>query len=201
MSENELYDKNIPNVLVIDDDEGLLEYYSDILTPPPTPSEELAVALGEANEGGMRQMSLDLATSGEQGLSLVEKSLEKGTPYSVIICDMRMPGGWDGIETIHRIREIEDNAYILVVTSWTDYTLDAIEMAAKHGVLLIHKPFHEEEIKTAVMTSSQHWSEERSQKALIDEALQAVDDDFNADTARALLHKMHDVASRKHRSQ
>jgi two-component system sensor histidine kinase/response regulator len=43
------------------------------------------------------------ADSGEQALDMLAKAVEAGEPYHVVLMDFMMPG-WDGIETIKRIR-------------------------------------------------------------------------------------------------
>jgi CheY-like chemotaxis protein len=46
---------------------------------------------------------LDSAFQGAEALALVQRSHEDHQPYSVAFVDMRMPPGWDGLETIERL--------------------------------------------------------------------------------------------------
>lgn len=62
------------------------------------------------------------AASGEEALQHVELWLP-----DVVVLDMLMPGGIDGIETIHRIHALVPNTRIVILTSYTD---DARVLAA-----------------------------------------------------------------------
>ena len=48
-------------------------------------------------------VAADAADSGEAALDLLARAVEQGEPYQVVLMDFMMPG-WDGIETIRRIR-------------------------------------------------------------------------------------------------
>jgi signal transduction histidine kinase/DNA-binding response OmpR family regulator len=45
----------------------------------------------------------DAASSGEQCLAMLAQAVDAGSPYQVVLMDYLMPG-WDGVETIRRIR-------------------------------------------------------------------------------------------------
>lgn len=55
------------------------------------------------------------ASSGEEALKHIEEWLP-----DVVVTDMLMPGGIDGIETIRRIRAMLPNTRIVALTSYTD---------------------------------------------------------------------------------
>ena len=55
------------------------------------------------------------ASSGEEALKHIEEWLP-----DVVVTDMLMPGGIDGIETIRRIRNILPNTRVVALTSYTD---------------------------------------------------------------------------------
>lgn len=55
------------------------------------------------------------ASSGEEALQHIEEWLP-----DVVVTDMLMPGGIDGIETIRRIRAMLPNTRIVALTSYTD---------------------------------------------------------------------------------
>jgi two-component system sensor histidine kinase/response regulator len=50
------------------------------------------------------------ASSGEQSLAMLARAIDTGEPYQVVLMDYMMPG-WDGVETIRRIRA--DQRYLL----------------------------------------------------------------------------------------
>ncbi|MFN8376826.1 MAG: response regulator transcription factor, partial [Anaerolineae bacterium] len=55
------------------------------------------------------------ASSGEEALTNVEKWLP-----DVIVMDMLMPGGIDGVEAIRRVRVVTPHTRVVVLTAYTD---------------------------------------------------------------------------------
>ena len=72
-------------ILIIDDDPVILRYLEALF-----------------QDNGYETV---LATSSMEGLELVQNAAGKGDPYSVAFVDMRMPPGWDGLETTLRIAD------------------------------------------------------------------------------------------------
>jgi len=49
------------------------------------------------------EFEIDSAVPGQEGLAKVQHALQrKAGPYAMAFVDVRMPPGWDGIETISR---------------------------------------------------------------------------------------------------
>ena len=100
------------NVLLIDDDEILLETARDTFK-----------ALGAQAE---------VAISGSEGLSLLEKNIKEEKPFNIIILDWKMPG-MNGLELTKKIREKAGNDIpILLVSAYDWSTIE--EDAKKAGV-------------------------------------------------------------------
>jgi two-component system, NarL family, response regulator LiaR len=57
------------------------------------------------------------AGSGEEALQHIEEWLP-----AVVVIDMVMPGGMDGVETIRRLHELAPNVRVVVLTSYADDT-------------------------------------------------------------------------------
>ncbi|MEO8971927.1 MAG: response regulator transcription factor, partial [Ktedonobacteraceae bacterium] len=55
------------------------------------------------------------ASSGEEAIQHIEEWLP-----DVVVMDMLMPGGIDGIETIRQVRTLVPNTRIVALTSYTD---------------------------------------------------------------------------------
>lgn len=96
------------NVLLIDDDEVLLETARDTFK-----------ALGTEAE---------VAISGSEGLSLLEKHIAEEKPFNIIILDWKMPG-MNGLELTRKIREKAGNDVPILLVSAYDWS--AIEEDAK----------------------------------------------------------------------
>ena len=96
-------------ILLIDDNPAIHEDYRKILTGEE--DHELNAARADlfgcaAPAPRTKQFVTDSAFQGEDGLRLVEEACKAGTPYAMAFVDMRMPPGWDGVETIRRIWEV-----------------------------------------------------------------------------------------------
>ncbi len=92
-------------ILVIDDNQAIHADFRKILVGSPGTSQKLAEIESTLFDetpsapdfGGFE---VDCADQGQSGLAMVEKALEDGRPYGMAFVDMRMPPGWDGVETI-----------------------------------------------------------------------------------------------------
>jgi len=65
-----------------------------------------------------------------QGQTAIDKAIEaaeKGNPFDVVILDVRMPPGIDGVEAGSRIRELDADVEIVFVTGFSDVPLDELE--------------------------------------------------------------------------
>jgi DNA-binding NtrC family response regulator len=58
-----------------------------------------------------RQLFATGVTSGEQALALIKEQL-----FDVIILDIKMPGGMDGIETLREIKKIQPLVEVILLT-------------------------------------------------------------------------------------
>ncbi len=66
---------------------------------------------------------VESAADGGMGIRLHEKAVKEQRPFDVIIMDLTIPGGMSGEETIHRLREIDPDAKVVVSSG---YSNDAI---------------------------------------------------------------------------
>ena len=107
------------HVLVVDDDRAMCQLLVDLLR----------------DEG----YSVDVAHDGE---SVIE--LQRTSPCDLIITDLMMPK-MKGIELIHRLREIDGAAPVLLITAFgsIESAVEAMRAGAFHYVT---KPFHNDEI-------------------------------------------------------
>jgi two-component system response regulator AtoC len=130
-------------VLVVDDAEGIRTYLANLL--------EL---LG---------YEVDTAEDGRRALAL----LEGGAAPDVIILDVMMPG-IDGIETLRRIRELEDPAPVVMlsVVGKASTIVEAMELGA---VDYLNKPFEEEELELTLDKVLEKKALERERDDLSDE--------------------------------
>ena len=151
-------------ILVIDDNRAIHEDFRKILCPPSADT----TALGEAeaklfDEPTRARQSavfeIDSAYQGEEGLKRVRQSLQSGRPYAIAIVDVRMPPGWDGIETTQKLWEVDSDLQVVICSAYSDYSWD--EIIAKLGnsdrLLFLKKPFDTVEILQLANALTEKW--------------------------------------------
>ncbi len=86
---------------------------------------------------------VDSAFQGQEALKMVDKAQAEGRPYALIFMDVRMPPGWDGIETIGRIWVKHPYLEMVLCTAYSDYTWDDIveKLGCTDKLLFLRKPF------------------------------------------------------------
>src|SRR5580700_10987599 len=109
-------------VIVIDDTESIHEDFRKILTghdglEKSDRMEEVlfGMAVATTREVGF---SVDSAYQGQEGLEAVQKALDEGKPYAMAFIDVRMPPGWDGIETTARLWAIDPDLQVVICTAY-----------------------------------------------------------------------------------
>lgn len=121
-------------VLIADDDEHILECYREAFGG----SEEtdyikvlgaLDAELFDVDNEVEETPRFDIVAC-NQGQTAIDKAIEaaeKGNPFDVVILDVRMPPGIDGVEAGSRIRELDADVEIVFVTGFSDVPLDELE--------------------------------------------------------------------------
>jgi diguanylate cyclase (GGDEF)-like protein len=106
------------------------------------------------------QYELESAFQGEQALTMVEQAIRAGRPYSMAIVDIRMPPGWDGIETIERLRQVDPALQIVICSAYSDYSWKAIDerLQATDWLLILRKPFEHAEIRQLASALTEKWN-------------------------------------------
>ncbi len=156
-------------VLIVDDTPSLHEDYRKILCPDVSNRsaalDELESQLFNSTPALPREpepsrFELSFALHGEEALPLVRESIASRRPFSVAFVDMRMPPGWDGIETVERLWEIDPELHVVFCTAYSDRTPEEIEKlaGASDRVLVLKKPFDAIEISQAARTLCRKWA-------------------------------------------
>jgi PAS domain S-box-containing protein len=149
-------------ILIIDDNTSIHNDFRGILCPDN--SDEAAANEMEAvlfDEDKPKEMSfeLDSAYQGQEGFEMVKRALAEHRPYALAFVDVRMPPGWDGVETIARIWEVDPELQIVVCTAYADYSWE--EMRAKVGqpdsLLVLKKPFDNIEVQQLAHGLTKKW--------------------------------------------
>ncbi|HEV2702381.1 MAG TPA: EAL domain-containing protein [Steroidobacteraceae bacterium] len=119
---------------------------------------------------------LDYATQGHQGAEYVRRAVHEGRPYAMAFVDMRMPPGWDGLETIERIWAVDPDMQVVICSAHSDY--DWNEVVARLGhtdkLLILKKPFEPIEVKQCASALTRKWQQERALRAHVDSLERAI---------------------------
>src|SRR5690348_2684448 len=70
------------------------------------------IILGSTTSSSVHEKAdyvIDSAYQGSEALEMVKAAEAKGAPYALVFMDVRMPPGWDGIETTKKILEAVPN--------------------------------------------------------------------------------------------
>ncbi|MHC8324196.1 putative bifunctional diguanylate cyclase/phosphodiesterase [Pseudomonas sp. GB2N2] len=155
-------------ILIVDDTPSIHDDFRKILGVDT--EDDLSLANAEEALFGTPQIDrltyqLDSAYQGREALELVKRALAEGRPYALVFTDMRMPPGWDGLETIEQLWKADPHLQIALCTAYSDYTWEAMAERLEFGdqMLVLKKPFDSLEIRQ--MASALTWKWQMAQDA------------------------------------
>src|SRR3569623_1829391 len=124
---------------------------AELFDDAPTPGEEPI------------EYALTHALQGLDGVSAVERALADGQPYAVAFIAVRMPPGIDGKETAMRIRALDPDINLVMVTGFSDFSPIEISKAAGPAdkIFYIAKPFEVAEVTQMAAALVHRWQVDR----------------------------------------
>ncbi|WP_222834379.1 putative bifunctional diguanylate cyclase/phosphodiesterase [Pseudomonas sp. SC3(2021)] len=157
-------------ILIIDDTPAIHDDFRKILAPQAqdaTDLNQLEQALFGTRPSPHLTFQLDSAYQGQEALALVRRALIDGSPYALAFIDMRMPPGWDGLETIEQLWRVDPNLQIALCTAYSDYSWEAMAERLEFGdqLLILKKPFDSLEIRQ--MANALTWKWQLAQDAAL----------------------------------
>jgi PAS domain S-box-containing protein len=140
-------DNAAPNrrLLIVDDNVAIHDDFRKILQPEAEEADPFeAAAFGAGKVGAdSRRFDIDSAYQGQEALDKVRTAVSEGSRYAVVFMDVRMPPGWDGIETTAKLWEQDPDLQVVICTAYSDYSWE--EMIGKLGcsdrLVILKKPF------------------------------------------------------------
>ncbi len=154
--------KSHRRVLIVDDSRAIHDDIRKILAGP---SRSKVQADEEALFGAAPQahvpdgFELDSAYQGEEAFAKVTAAIAEGRPYSMAFMDVRMPPGWDGIETTARLWAVDPELQIVICTAYSDYSWS--EMIGRLGqsdrLVILKKPFDNVEALQLAAALTEKW--------------------------------------------
>lgn len=197
MSQKAMLESN-HRILIVDDNRAIHDDLRKILVGNSNDNQELLSDESFLFEAPVShivqtQFEIDSAYQGQESLSLVEESLSRGKPYALAFVDVRMPPGWDGVETIVRLWGVDPNLQIVICTAFSDYSWQNIQDKLGHSdnLLILKKPFDSIEVIQLAHALTRKWLVSRQAKARLEDL------DFMVACRTAELQATHDSLKRE----
>ena len=169
-------------ILLVDDMPTIHDDFRKILAPTAPAKLALEAAraalFGDAPKPVVAPFDLDSAYQGEEGLAKVEASLREGRPYAMAFVDMRMPPGWDGVETIERLWQADPRLQVVICTAYADASWEEVldRLDARERLLILKKPFDNIEVRQLANALTTKWQTSEQLARQIDSLEGAVEE-------------------------
>lgn len=188
-------------ILVMDDEAAVRSVYREIFESDPAAYSKSRSALlaaelfGQTESGSVKgqddlRFEVQYASQGLEGVELIRAAAAADEPFKVAFIDVRMPPGIDGRETARRIREIDRDINLVIVTAYSDHLVtDIVAVAGPPDKLFyICKPFATDEVRQTARALAQRWDHDTRQIEFLRKKLA----ELAASEARALHLASHD---------
>ena len=168
-------------ILIIDDTPSIHEDFRKTLCPEEV-EDHLQMAeqalFGDTIARKVDCFELDSAFQGQDGLAKVEQALLQGQPYAMAFIDMRMPPGWDGLQTLERLWQADPKLQVALCTAYSDYSLEEMNERVEMGdrLLILKKPFDAIEIRQLASALTVKWQMTEDAALKMDQLEQAVEE-------------------------
>jgi CheY-like chemotaxis protein len=154
-------------IIVIDDNPAIVNDFRKLLCPEPpggAPASKHLDELDAAIFGGTRSEAprdgflVDSASQGQEGYERIKRMRYSGRPYALAFVDMRMPPGWDGIETLERIWADSPDLEAVICSAYSDYSWnEVIKRLNRPALRLLSKPFESKDVLDLAWTLTTRW--------------------------------------------
>jgi len=148
-------------ILVVDDDRSIHDGIRQALAASPRPPSALldleALLFDEPPEPARDDEALPTceiysAYQGQEAATRLGDDLEHGRRFDLVIMDMRMPPGWDGVKTVEELWKHDESLPVVFCTAYSDYRIEQIaERLKQRQVPVLSKPFHTQQLKDLVL--------------------------------------------------
>jgi two-component system, cell cycle sensor histidine kinase and response regulator CckA len=172
-------------ILVVDDTPTIHEDFQKILGGFPGLASMSSDLFGDAVSASDCHFELSCAYQGKEGLELVRAAVAAAKPFSMAFVDVRMPPGWDGVETVSRIWQLDPEIQIVICTAHSDYSWREIseKLGRPEQLLILKKPFDVIEVVQLAHTLTEKWhlrKESQANQQLLEESVQRRTEELRA---------------------
>jgi len=169
-------------ILLVDDMPTIHEDFRKILLPSSPAKSALEAAKAALFDDEVKAVAepfeLDSAYQGEEGLAKVQAALGAGNPYAMAFVDMRMPPGWDGVETIEHLWQADPQLQVVICTAYSDTSWEEVltRLDARDRLLILKKPFDNIEVRQLASALTAKWGATQQVGQQIDQLEAAVEE-------------------------
>ena len=170
-------------VLVVDDNPAIHQDLSKILCAgaldPPALTRLEAELFERAPLPASDCYMLTCAHQGRAAVELVADALRRHERFAMAFVDVRMPPGWDGLETVEQLWRIAPDLQIVLCTAYADYSWSEIDarLGGRGGLFILKKPFDPIEVLQLASSLTRRWAADCDHAELVD--LQRVRDEMS----------------------
>ncbi len=174
----EIVQKNL-RVLVVDDNSAIHEDFRKILCP--TTRLGSALAEEEMKLFGRPMSAEDLvpppefemhsAFQGQEGLAAITAAAQAGQPFAMAFVDVRMPPGWDGVETVAHLWDVQPDLQVVICTAYSDYSWSELfsRLGRSDRLMILKKPFDNIEVQQMATALTEKWRLTQEARLRIDD--------------------------------
>jgi len=151
-------------ILVIDDNRAIHDDFRKIFCPPDLTDSNLESFERVLFDKAARvpdptHFDIDCAFQGQEGVEMARQALAAGKPYATAFIDVRMPPGWDGVETVAKIWEVDSDLQVVICSAYSDYSWNDMLATVGHSdrLVILKKPFDPIEAQQLAHALTEKW--------------------------------------------
>ena len=157
-------------ILVVDDNVAIHGDFRKVLGTDAEDAAQAALAVleadlfGETRSGASRpKFDITSAYQGQEAVEMARNALAEGRPFAMAFVDMRMPPGWDGLQTIEHLWAADPDVQVVICSAHTDYDWSEVVDRLQHSdkLLVLRKPAEPIEVLQCATALTRKWQNER----------------------------------------
>ncbi len=163
-------------ILIVDDNESIQRDFQRILTPDRGAASDLELMeqelFGEpSSKGDLPGFELESAYQGQEAVEKIRQARAAGRPFALAFVDMRMPPGWDGLQTIQHAWREDPELEIVICTAYSDHSWHEVlrVLGATDRLLILKKPFDNVEVSQIACALTRKWQLARQAELMLGE--------------------------------
>lgn len=180
-------------ILLVDDTASIHEDFRKILAHQPAARlDDVETSLfGRPVQPATGGFEVSSALDGARGVAMAEAARAAGKPFALAFVDMRMPPGWDGVETIERLWAVDPLVQVVICTAYADHPWEEVmaRLDVRDRLLVVKKPFDVIEVSQLARTLTAKWDLARQSESQIEGLARAVDEVRASEAALRQSHK------------